>query len=593
MKTIALRLIGTPAVLVDGEYHVVAPRLAFETLVLICLSDKDGISRKLVVEHFWSGLDGPHAKATLRTTLHRLRSELVRLGIEGCFDLAGEHLRACSNVSSELERLKCHPEMSWAEVNAFAGPFLAGWSPDRWQTRADEYSALLADTCSLAYTKSGITQECLSALKVAAQNNSTNLKIAQLFAHALSRQNRASEASEAIIEFEIAWVDRFGLSDLPKIEIELPIAPQISVVSRQRANWLAVGLVCASICCLLVGVFIGVSNRRDTQHKFAPDIWIAKTEAIQIHGAKFIIYHLRSNETKPIMMWDLPNGELKFLSVEGNLDYVGRISENALTRVSHPKGYLLGLGSSYVSTSGEHSPLTFTTDSGRFLILTNSSYPSIGGEWLDDANTLEYYRYCSHAGADHVQTVIYRNGIETPISSGLGRTQVCYTTFRDAQEIYARYSLGRSDHWKYHSFKFDLRSYKAEPLSYSPVCCVSNRGDLLTEPEVTEYNSGDYFTHWNHQVQIISGIGKVSSLHYGRLSNFASCAPAKSFVVVETVGHNDLKGFVALDYQSEEIPQLHKYLWDALAVQGADNHDSIFTRQKSGEYLLIQPARDY
>jgi hypothetical protein len=59
-----------------------------------------------------------------------------------------------------------------------------------------------------------------------------------------------------------------------------------------------------------------------------------------------------------------------------------------------------------------------------------------------------------------------------------------------ARGIFGKYSMGKSDGWKYHTFYFDFQSQKTQLLETPPV--IAELGEsVLVRPERTDVVNGD------------------------------------------------------------------------------------------------------
>ena len=256
MKEIRLQLLGVPTLWIDGVQKLVEPRLTFEVLAKVILAGSDGIHRSVLTNELWGHIEEKNRRLQLRTALHRLRLENVRLGLSEMFSLEGEILAAQSGIVVDIQNHQVGGNLDWSELRQYTQSFAAGWDRSHWQRESDEYGELLSAILVQSTRRSWPSPELLAILRLATSNYPTNSITCGLLVGRLRREKLFDEANEVIIHFESAWVDRFGFTDIPSLgEVADDLMQKIVPLDGAR-KWNSVQYI-GSIClCILICVLI-------------------------------------------------------------------------------------------------------------------------------------------------------------------------------------------------------------------------------------------------------------------------------------------------------------------------------------------------
>jgi hypothetical protein len=305
-----------------------------------------------------------------------------------------------------------------------------------------------------------------------------------------------------------------------------------------------------------------------------------------IKGDPFVLSYLHSEENSPIDITVQPGHEFKLTCANKSPEYLN-ISERGISRQEHKANYLMSLHSASIFSGGDTSTIQFVTRSGSFTISPNVAYPGLGGVRLLSDSRIIYFRNCGHIGADHVQTFVFEDGLETPITAGIGRSQVAYATYVGEDAIYGKYSVGSTEQWRYHAFRFDLQTLRACNLGDDPVVCLAKDGSLLAEPEITDIKNDDYFTRWNHTIRI-QRRDSMTTLQYHGQTYFPNCCTGGLFNIVQLTEHPDRKGYVPIDYESKVVKEIAPLIFDAIDIHELGDHYSFFIRLGRKDYVLLE-----
>ncbi len=151
----------------------------------------------------------------------------------------------------------------------------------------------------------------------------------------------------------------------------------------------------------------------------------------------------------------------------------------------------------YIRFEGSHRSVT---------LKGNDQYPRVFGLEILNSKSILFERICGNPSADMRHVCLYRDGLEAPIDSGLGNVRISYLTARQGNTLYAKYSYGKADGWRYHAFAYNFDNGFVTKLGCPAVVGVSSSGELATLPEVTDVKNGDFNTHWNNRVVLSTSV---------------------------------------------------------------------------------------
>ncbi len=278
---------------------------------------------------------------------------------------------------------------------------------------------------------------------------------------------------------------------------------------------------------------------------------------------------------------------------EGSLPMFFRLDENL--QFKHAYAGLNDLkdrlGNSMIRYEpGPMNAAKFNNSSTQNVIRASKDFPFMTGFKLIDESSFLFNRYCRHPPVDHVQTCLFRNGSVINIDSGLGPTQVSYIKAINLPIVYGKYSGGRSEGWKYHTFRYDLLTGRSELLDCPQIGGVSGNDDIVCMPEETTFKFGDFDTHWNHKVELYPRLGHHSTLKIRHQDQFDDCQVGKLFFVVALSNHSLRRGYVALNYSGNEISEITKLIFGARQIRFInDGNDMLVDTNRKGISILVEP----
>jgi hypothetical protein len=506
-----LRLLGTPQIEINGEYSSVSPPAAFELLCLIIFSGEAGISRKAASLRLWSHLEPKNAMAQLRFNLMKLRDHDVFASI---LNLDTNHLMVVPqvNISVDINRATAP---SAIELPNFIQPICSLWNKEHWQDVTDMYATKLA-----GWIEELGDEVAIHSVQEAHLCFPDSFLLATQLVGRLQYSRRLTEATEVVIRFEDAWVERFGVADIPSILIsgkpDSQIASEVSPtsilqhqthpeppragstftaeveskslfgVSQPLAILLLVSIACLFSTVVAVGFALNRTKVKESQLK------LAVAEVKQESG--FEISKIRVEGADPRDFSPLARVSqypiIQFRDQLFQVEHSGRISP-LYTAQWIP---LHLLGTTKMEVSLDSSLLKISTPSDSYTIHPTKHFPFFDGTMVVGDGCVVYNRLCGHPFRDHRKLCYWKNGTEIPIHLSTPEPQNAVVTCRTARGFFGKYSMGKSDGWKYHAFYFDFQSQKTQMLDTPPV--IAELGDsVLVRPERTDVVNGDYRNH--------------------------------------------------------------------------------------------------
>lgn len=154
MRTLQLRLLGVPEVLLDGKLVSIASQKSILLLAYLCLEAKPK-TREHLADSLWQG---SRARANLRMALHGLQQALP-----GVLEASRESVRVADgvHVTSDLARLEVVAAHERAEL--IRGPFLDGIDPDDGVPLLERW--LIPERTRLAHLETDVRRERARALR--------------------------------------------------------------------------------------------------------------------------------------------------------------------------------------------------------------------------------------------------------------------------------------------------------------------------------------------------------------------------------------------------------------------------------------------
>ena len=526
--TLDLQLLGTPKLKVSGQTVTVSPPATFELVCLIIVSGESGISRKTAAMHLWSHLEPKYAQAQLRYNLMKLRDHVA---LTGFFDLETNHLRVLPQVNVAVDIHRATTPRA-TELPNFIQLLATPWKREHWQHEADTYAAKLAGWLELLGD-----EVPLHSVQLAHLCFPDSFPLANHLVKRLQRSERLTEANEVVIRFEDAWVERFGVVDIPTISIigkgdhqtvleALPASVPISQLHSQpndnqlkslagdkrRATMIAFGpkliLFFVPIFCLVVVVAaIGYTLNLGRGAEKRPKLTLVDTTlASGFHVRKFNVEGAYPKEFSALVS---PDGQplLQFQNQLCQIKFNGEVFPKASVKWIPNSA----LGATSIELTPENSQLRISTTNKTYIIGPTTDFPAFDGPMVVGEGSIVFSRLCGHSFRDHRKLSYWKNGTENPIHISTPEPQNAVVTCTTPQGLYGKYSMGKSDGWKYHSFFFDFQSQKTQLINSPPVVAEFG-GSVLVRPERTDLINGDYQNHPLDYALVIDKSGRQKKL---------------------------------------------------------------------------------
>ena len=501
MSRIELKLFGKPRLLVDGMEVNPGRPTVFEILAKVITSGDAGIRRGELAAIMWPDLDQSKARANLRVSLANLRSVLDGLGITDQFCINDDVLRTQGGIDVDINTFLAN-SACLADLRHAVLAVAKGWEPERWQAEADAVASRLANGFQALADQLSDDERC-SLLNAAVRSHPTSTQLATQLVDAYKQRQMLDEANQAVIDFENAWVDRFGTADLPNISLTIVPKPAASV---RKVEGQGIAMAIAAIPLLgIVAAIIAISIQNSRREEPAPNqpllqLQLIKSYSKSINGIEFGLRKFRVANTRA--------DEIQFES----------LSDTDI-RAGHPmmNPVLISQGDDVQPTTTDIARKSFgvSIHSGDFRTGFDArgavnaqfrpipGFPFISAPNILSDGTLLVDRVCNHPYADHRRLSHYYDGTEHVVGPEGELPQIVVFTFIIDETVYGKYSYGRKEGWRYHTFSYDIRSRIFTKLNIPPVVGALDSQVLVCQPEITTILNGDYDTHPNGDVVLV------------------------------------------------------------------------------------------
>jgi DNA-binding SARP family transcriptional activator len=497
---IELTLFGKPKLYINGEDVTPDRPTVFEVLCKVILSGEAGISRTEIATLMWPDLPISKARSNLRVNLANLRSELKSLGIADQFHLDDDVLRAKNAIKVDVKTILSKSSLLPSDLKHSTQPLAKGFDPDRWQREADLVVAHLASSFQ-NFRGAAPNDEMLSLLKAAVRSHPTSTQLTTSLLEALRLRNQVDQATQAIINFENAWINRFGVADLPTLSLDIPLPP-VPEPAKPKRIFYTIPIICAIV---LATVIFG--PKQPAPVGYFPSLLVVG----QKMESGFNVRKIEVSGTDPKNISPFVNLDQQPLLTDGSTFY--SVMKSGYIKPFHnptwlPKAQKSGVD---VEISPDLTKLRVAIRGTERIITAITEYPYFETPKILADGSIVFSRVCGHTFRDHRKLCIWKDGQESQIhlTSPEPQNPVVICTADDG--FYGKYSLGKKDSWAYHSFFFDIHSRKAKSLDI-PIA-VGIVGDcLLTRPETTELIRGDYRNHPLDYGLLIDNLGKKKKI---------------------------------------------------------------------------------
>jgi hypothetical protein len=459
----------------------------------------------------WSHLDPKNALAQLRFNIMKLRGHTVTAEL---LDLTTQQLKVLPHVNFAVDIHQTIAPTAIELIN-FIQPVARPWNREHWQQEADLYATKLS-----GWIENIGDQATPETIAIAQSHYPDNYRLTTILVKRLLDAERLNEASEVIIRFEDAWVERFGVADIPSISITANpdrqvLSESLTVATLQQGAHLeppqresalvaetgGKSLLTASkpklvlplvpVACLLVAATaVGYALNRSWGREKSPKLVVA--DVSQESG--FDIRKIRVEGADPREFSPLAQVSqhpiMQFRDQLFQVEHSGQISP-FMTAEWIP---MHAFGTTRIEISLDSSLLKISTPSKSYSIHPTKHFPFFDGTMAVGDGCVVYNRLCGHPFRDHRKLCYWKNGTEIPIHISTPEPQNAVVTCKTARGIFGKYSMGKSDGWKYHTFYFDFQSQKTQLLETPPV--IAELGEsVLVRPERTDVVNGDYRSH--------------------------------------------------------------------------------------------------
>jgi len=497
---IELKLFGTPRLHIGGVDLTPGRPTVFEIIARIILEGPAGIRRGDLAYWMWPDVAPSQARANLRVNLTNLRAELANLGISDQFHIDGDNLATKGAIDVDIAIFLSRSRNTISDLKTATQPVAKGWNPERWQKEADAVAAHLADGFTVLRLQHP-EGEAISLLKAAVKSHPTSTQLITLLLSELKARNQVDEASQVIIDFENNWINRFGTADLPELSLDTLSAP---VKEQRKPPMVAYALPAGCLILILIG-YATSQNLRQVSPATTAVLELTVTESYtkSVNGIEFGLRKFRVANTRA--------DEIQF----------ERLSDTDI-KAGHPmmNPVLISQGDDVQPTTTDIARKSFgvsihpgdvhTGFDARGAVNANfrpiPGFPFVSVPTVLRDGSLLVDRCCDHPFADHRRLSHYYDGAEHVVGPEGELPQIVVFTFIIDETVYGKYSYGRKEGWRYHTFSYDIRSRIFKKLNIPPVVGALDSRVLVCQPEITTILNGDYDTHPNGEVVVVDQV---------------------------------------------------------------------------------------
>jgi len=503
---VVLHLIGKPKLTIDGVDHRLSRPVVFELLAVIVVAGEPGVSRTGVIDVLWSHLTPANARNQLRGTLAKLRADLAASGLAEAFDLESQTLRAVANVQCDLARFLSDPPANLEDLEPFTKRIAETWPPEHWYRLSDQVATTLANQLEPHFRQDRLG-DLRPLLERAVASYPFNSRLSSLLASTYKLGGDESAASETIISFETAWVDRFGHGDIPKLET-LALSPgkspeEAQLPSPARRNRKSLGGTVLVVLAAIAGIWLSLPPKPPDRLRL--DISLVEKRTKVVDGYTFLLRKFR------IANAFSDNHRILYMSINEK-DFAVTLGTEAQVIVREDQSVQHNFPVMDFIQEQSGGKVDFRNDKPSIQVvgIHQGTFQAVPG-WpkmappsiLSDGTTL-IRRLCRHPYICHQRLWHFYDGAEHPVFPDQAQPQVIVTGPITATTVYGKFSFGKKKGWRYHTFSYSIAERQFRFLDIPPVVAALHKDVLVCFPEETTVINGDYDTHPNGELVVLN-----------------------------------------------------------------------------------------
>jgi hypothetical protein len=608
VRDIRLCLLGTPTFFVDKTQIKFEPRIAFECFAHILVAGEQGISRVQLANFMWSHLKEEKSRTTqLRQALTDIRRQLREHNLTDLVELDGSILRVAQNVQIDFTELKVQSQLSMDQIELLLQPLAKGWvsshpkREDLWQVYRDQAADILAQAFEHRYRNNNRKNQLaklssdawLTLLRRAVSLYPTNQRIHSILVWELKQLDCGAQVEEIFLKFSDEWMDRFGGEKSPSIE---KWAPPLQVTNPD-------------------------ADRKGLWHLFTQRPFKVVTQLVLGFSviALVSLYALANSSVEPVELTDYfqreistPSGKFRFFNLATNQSlqslrtfsdgsvmclsehpFMFEIDSNLeLKRVGSYKPEIVDklMGSKVLYREKSGATATFMSGGKKYLIEPTEALPILCCFSIRRDGSLLFLRSSNDIDRSRHRLCLLKDGKETLLDNNFESVRISVPTFLTDRIIYAKYSRGTPDKWRYTSFTYDTLTNKTEVLNVPPVVGKMSDETLVCMPEVTTENEGNYYTRWDGTVKLYPVNQPPVQLNYKGQTRFYGCWSIGDVILLAIYDNPFNPGYVALDRNGKIVPEISTILREAKNIIPTSRGAALFLRQQN-RYMLLESAQ--
>lgn len=589
MREVALRLFGTPCLLIDGREEVVSPRKAFELLALLALAPEGRLLRAQVAETLWPNVEQSAQFERLRPCLSRLKKEIERLGLGPLIAADAHAIMLTTTLASDVGQfLASDPS---ALCPSALQPVMVGWNGDvaRPVRRAVEThlaSGLTSDNQPWSADEAAHARSFLDLYPA-------NPQVAGRLYGWLQQTGDFAAASDLVTRFEEAWIDEYGYVDTPDLTALIGPLPNITAqTEKPRGTLTRRALLVSGFSVATLTAFAFLSKRADRE--FDGPLKLRVRERVNIDGTIIEVIDVAQSRTttydsfhlaydgsliassadnsgqKAVILWQgatpttRPIGTPNYLGLndkDGKAELTGRwVRDRIMTVYTKGTAEVVLAGE---NLQGKVIPATRKDD--------HAMTDARPGFFLTD-EVFTFQHYCQDSDSCHRRTFVYDHGKIRPLFE-LDRTpQVDVVMFQRGDALYGVLTYGHASNWANEVFR--TRGNQVELLG------PGNPVGLVEEDRVLVHftDKDDLFScFWNYPAEG----GRLEPWGGPRLREIRTLGP---FIIARRNSVTD--DYVAFDGTGNEVPALATFLKGVNQVTETRDRSAVFFRRKEGEWVI-------